>query len=117
MDARLAKVRERKQLKQQVTEDEEEEEKKTTVEEVEGKGEGEGEAVDPIAAMINSELNQAREKAAKEVEEKEGDKTRPKKPYVRPWDKGKGVWSQLHTCMYMYMYMYIHVHVHVYRLH
>ena len=102
MAARLAKVRERKQLKQPAPEEEEEK----TGEGGEGEGGGgeekevgeeEGGSVDPIAAMIESELGRAREKAEKEeggrkegVRE-EGESGRKKKPYVRPWDKGKGL--------------------------
>ena len=122
MDARLAKIRERKQLKQSAVE--EGEKAGSAKGEKEGGGEGtEGEMVDPIAAMIESELGRAREKAEKTGEgggEGEEDTGRKKKPYVRPWDKGKGgydislrctvtVLCQTITCLgytlYMYMYM------------
>lgn len=95
MAARLAKVRERKQLKQMTTDVEEgkDTEVDDLAEEREGAGGGEegGNIDDPIAAMIESELGRAREKAEKEgAGEKEEETTRKKKPYVRPWDKGKG---------------------------
>ena len=100
MEARLAKVRERKKLKQTMEEEKKEEMSAQGGEgegEVGGEGEmreteerGEGEEVDPIAAMIESELGLAREKAEKGSESVEGDRSRKKVPYVRPWDKGKG---------------------------
>lgn len=102
MAARLAKVRERKQLKQPVTQVEvEPDTTEGTVEE--GKEEEEGcgltevKVFDPIAAMIDSELSHAREKAEKDG----GDKAQTKKPYVRPWDKGKGLFSELTPAIYL----------------
>lgn len=94
MEARLAKVRERKQLKQPVVEDEVKTDDVTEQEkEMEGeKGETEmqeGGGVDPIASMIASELVRARERAEK-GDDGERDRLPKKKPYVRPWDKGKG---------------------------
>ena len=84
MDARLEKVRQRKQLKQPAVTEEKEEE----VAEEEKREEV---VVDPLAAMIESELGRAREKAEKgERGSEEQDGGRAKKPYVRPWDKGKG---------------------------
>ena len=83
MAARLEKVRQRKQLKPPAVEekDDEEEEGKLVVE-------GERREEDPLAAMIESELGKAREKAEKGGgEERDGGVA--KKPYVRPWDKGK----------------------------
>lgn len=95
MEARLAKVRERKQLKQPVVEDEvktdgvTEQEKETEGEKRETEMQEGGGGVDPIASMIDSELGRARERAEK-GEDGERDRLPKKKPYVRPWDKGKG---------------------------
>ena len=95
MEARLAKVRERKQLKQPVIEDEvkndgvTEQEKETEGEKGATEMQEEGGGVDPIASMIDSELVRARERAEK-GEDGERDRLPKKKPYVRPWDKGKG---------------------------
>lgn len=95
MEARLAKVRERKQLKQPVVEDEVKTDDVTEQEkEMEGeKGETEmqegGRDEDPIASMIASELVRARERAEK-GDDGDRDRLPKKKPYVRPWDKGKG---------------------------
>lgn len=88
MAARLEKVRQRKQIKQPQPVPQETEEVEKTEEEAIAGGEGEAVAFDPIAAMIDSELGQARERAEKEVESETT--TKPNKPYVRPWDKGKG---------------------------
>lgn len=98
MEARLAKVRQRKQLKQLEAVDEEEGATDNVVEH-EGEGEG-GEGgtekeegggdVDSISAMIDTELGKAREKAEKGSSEEGGKAPKQKTPYVRPWDKGKG---------------------------
>lgn len=94
MEARLAKVRERKQLKQPVVEDEvktdgvTEQEKETEGEKGATETQEGGGGVDPIASMIDSELVRARERAEKGDGER--DRLPKKKPYVRPWDKGKG---------------------------
>ena len=100
MEARLAKVRQRKQLKQPVVAEAEkdegekeegekkegEEDRGTEVEEKVAGGE-----VDPMAAMIDVELGRAREKAEK-GETDEGSVSKKKAPYVRPWDRGKGMY-------------------------
>ena len=110
MEARLAKVRQRKQLKQPVVAEaekdegvKEEGEKKEGEKEEGEKKEGEedrgteveekvaGGEVDPVAAMIDVELGRAREKAEK-GETEEGSVSKKKAPYVRPWDKGKGIY-------------------------
>ena len=93
MAARLEKVRQRKQLKQPVMEEKptEEEGGKSVADSEDGEKKEEGEGVDSIAAMIDSELGRAREKAEKGERGSEGQEGgRMKKPYVRPWDKGKG---------------------------
>ncbi|CAI8054720.1 Coiled-coil domain-containing protein 174 [Geodia barretti] len=86
MAARLEKVRQRKQLKPPEVEEKGEEEEEGKL--VGGLVEGERREEDPLAAMIESELGKAREKAEKGGgEERDGGVA--KKPYVRPWDKGK----------------------------
>ena len=86
MAARLEKVRQRKQLKPPEVEEKGEEEEEGKL--VGGLVEGERREEDPLAAMIESELGKAREKAEKGGgDERDGGVA--KKPYVRPWDKGK----------------------------
>lgn len=92
MEARLAKVRERKQLKQPIVEDKETTESVTDQEKErkELETERQEEGGDLIASMIASELDRARERAEKVGSEGEKTAKKKKAPYVRPWDKGKG---------------------------
>ena len=93
MAARLEKVRQRKQLKQPAVEEKDKEDEEGKL--VGGLVEGERREEDPLAAMIESELGKAREKAEKgERGGEERDGGVAKKPYVRPWDKGKGKFNQ-----------------------
>lgn len=112
MEARLAKVRERKQLKQPVTEDEEKtddgskQEEEREGEKRETEVEDGEEVVDPIASMIDSELGRARERAERGGDEERKRLTK-KKPYVRPWDKGKGRSFQYITCPVIHLFYHL----------
>lgn len=110
LDARLAKVRQRKLRKQQEqggTDQAneggggEEENRNTTSEnltdfnfDVNEKSMEDGGRGSEVSALLAAELKLAQEKAKKEEEEREEEK---RATHVRPWDKGKGIGLHVHV--------------------
>lgn len=106
LDARLAKVRQRKLKKQQeqgVTTSEEltnfdfyTNEKKSARD---GRGEVVGDEKSEVSALLAAEFSLAQERAKKEEEARREEE---RAAHVRPWDKGKGT-MELYLCVFQWV--------------